>query len=93
MFKKWKKEKEEKKKKKTASSKEEFAHKTISEWSAEEVCLWVGMNGFSQYSPKFLEQDVTGEVLVYINDNDLKSVGLHHDHSRLILADLFLNLS
>eukprot|EP01091_Cochliopodium_minus_P009063 TRINITY_DN2164_c0_g1_i2.p1 TRINITY_DN2164_c0_g1~~TRINITY_DN2164_c0_g1_i2.p1 ORF type:complete len:487 (+),score=114.68 TRINITY_DN2164_c0_g1_i2:35-1495(+) len=86
----WKKLKNKKtKKKETSNSQEEFARKTISDLSAEEVCFWVGSIGFQQYAPKFLENEISGDILLELTENDLLSIGIKNNHHcEMILKEI-----
>ena len=67
-------------KKKTSHTQEEFHKKSASDLSAEEVCFWIGSIGFPQYAPKFLENEVSGDILLELTENDMLSIGIKNIH-------------
>jgi hypothetical protein len=45
-------------------------------WSPDDVSVWLGDNGFSQYISVFLSNKVSGESIFSLNINDLEEIGV-----------------
>jgi len=45
-------------------------------WTTEQVGKWVKAAGFPEYEKSFIDNDVTGDVLVELNHDILKEMGI-----------------
>ena len=76
------------------SQEEEFREsimvlKPINEYSVQEVSMWLTAQGLGEYSPTFVSAGVTGDVLVSLEVEDLKSdLHLSDEHAKLVLSNI-----
>lgn len=59
--------------------------KTITSWSVLEVIQWLKHMNFSQYEKKFQENDISGDILIHLNHESLKEIGILSAGHRLTL--------
>ena len=57
----------------------------ITEWTAEECAVFVINLGLRQYKDQFLENDITGDALVFLQPDDLKEMGVTSLEDRLTI--------
>lgn len=58
---------------------------TILGWAPAKVVSWLHINGLRGYEEKFIENSVSGEVLVRLNAENLKDLGIKNVGDRLNL--------
>ena len=76
-------------------SKEKIPAPPVTEWSSDEVALWMADNHFVQYAKLFLEKMVDGNQLLTLSNTQLKVCALSfpplkHTRVLLYLVDLHL---
>ncbi|KAH8599590.1 hypothetical protein B0O99DRAFT_610791 [Bisporella sp. PMI_857] len=67
------------------SSSDRLPETIISEWTVDECADFVSGLGLRQYSERFLENDINGEVLVALLHDDLKGIGVNSVGHRLTI--------
>ncbi|KAG4300587.1 hypothetical protein PCANB_002949 [Pneumocystis canis] len=50
--------------------------KVITSWSVEEVIQWLKYINFSQYEKEFQENNISGDVLIHLDHESLKEIGV-----------------
>lgn len=57
-------------------------------WTAIQVSQWMGENGFQQYKEAFVKHEITGDLLLDLNYNNLGDigVGVFGDRARILQA-------
>ncbi|ORX46273.1 PH-domain-containing protein [Hesseltinella vesiculosa] len=46
------------------------------DWSVDQVAIWLGLMGFSDMAPTFQDQEITGDILLELNVDTLKELGV-----------------
>lgn len=60
---------------------------TVRRWSIHEVCTWLASLGFPQYALTFEENEIDGEALLFLGENDYAKLGIEsRDRSGLRAA-------
>ncbi|KAL2760894.1 hypothetical protein ACRALDRAFT_1066686 [Sodiomyces alcalophilus JCM 7366] len=67
------------------SSADRLPETIISEWTAEECADFISTIDLQQYADRFIENDIVGEVLVALQHDDLKSMGISSVGHRLTI--------
>ncbi|KAK3374998.1 protein kinase regulator Ste50 [Podospora didyma] len=67
------------------SSADRLPETIISEWTAEECADFIATIGVQQYSDRFIENGIVGEVLVALQHDDLKQMGITSVGHRLTI--------
>jgi len=63
--------------------------KPIKLWTAQEVASWLESLGLAQYSDAFLENEISGEVLMYLNAHDITDLGIKKiGHRKMIELEI-----
>lgn len=57
--------------------------KTITSWSVEDVIEWLKHINFSQYEKEFQENDISGDILIHLDHESLKEIGISSAGHRL----------
>ncbi|XP_072531812.1 sterile alpha motif domain-containing protein 14-like [Salminus brasiliensis] len=57
----------------------------VSSWSTQQVCDWLRSLNMEQYAPEFKNKDIDGELLLQLDGNKLKSLGVLNSSDRSIL--------
>ncbi|KAL6457674.1 hypothetical protein MHYP_G00346370 [Metynnis hypsauchen] len=57
----------------------------LSSWSTQQVCDWLRSLNMEQYVPKFREKHVDGELLLQLDGNKLKGLGVLNSSDRSLL--------
>ncbi|KTW27992.1 hypothetical protein T552_01857 [Pneumocystis carinii B80] len=57
--------------------------KTITSWSVEDVIQWLKHINFSQYEKEFEENNISGDILIHLNHESLKEIGISSTGHRL----------
>ncbi|KAF5110599.1 hypothetical protein DV495_003919 [Geotrichum candidum] len=56
---------------------------SVLEWDVDSVARWVTTLGLGKYAVYFQDNNITGDVLVYLNQRDLGEIGIHSVGHRL----------
>ncbi|KAH7140765.1 hypothetical protein EDB81DRAFT_64597 [Dactylonectria macrodidyma] len=67
------------------SSSDRLPETIITEWTADECADFISNIGLSQYTDRFLENEIDGEALVALHHDDLKSMGITSVGHRLTI--------
>ena len=67
------------------SSGDRLPNTIMTEWTAEECAVFVSNLGLRQYKDQFLENEITGEALVFLHHDDLKEMGVASLEDRLAI--------
>ncbi|QSL66095.1 hypothetical protein MERGE_000470 [Pneumocystis wakefieldiae] len=57
--------------------------KAITSWSVDEVIQWLKHINFSQYEKEFRENNISGDILIHLNHESLKEIGIMSTGHRL----------
>lgn len=64
-----------------------IANKSISEWSTEEVAIWLSLKKeFALYADVFRRENISGQVLSTLQKNDLVNLGVSHVGTRIAMV-------
>lgn len=59
-------------------------------WNTDQVGQWISSLGFPQYSKSFVENNITGDVLVHLDHDDISDIGVSKiGHRVLILKSIY----
>lgn len=59
-------------------------------WNTDQVGQWISSLGFPQYSKAFIENNITGDVLVHLDHDDISDIGVAKiGHRVLILKSIY----
>ncbi|KAG5365936.1 Protein STE50 [Yarrowia sp. B02] len=59
-------------------------------WNTEQVGQWISQLGFPQYSKGFIDNNITGDVLVHLDHDDISDIGVAKiGHRVLILKSIY----
>ncbi len=66
----------------------------ILKWNVEAVSSWISKIGYPQYAETFIDNNISGDILPYLTNNDLKEMSIKKMAHRLtILKNIHLLLS
>lgn len=73
---------------------DDMSHKSMPEWSIDEVCAWVGWQPFRMHRQLFREGLVSGLILSCLSDDDLKEMGISNGlHRKAVRAAVGAHLA
>lgn len=59
-------------------------------WNTDQVGQWISSLGFPQYSKSFIDNNITGDVLVHLDHDDISDIGVTKiGHRVLILKSIY----
>ncbi|XP_049640411.1 LOW QUALITY PROTEIN: neurabin-1 [Suncus etruscus] len=63
----------------------QYQHRAVHEWSAQQVSHWLMSLNLEQYVSEFNAQNITGEQLLQLDGNKLKSLGMASSQDRAVV--------
>ncbi|KAJ1981818.1 hypothetical protein H4R33_005163 [Dimargaris cristalligena] len=63
----------------------ESHHSLVTAWSLAEVAEWISAQGYEEYAQAIQDNDITGDILVQLDDNNLKDLGIQSIGKRITL--------
>lgn len=62
----------------------------VSEWTPNEVALFLGFLGLNDYQDHFIREDISGEVFLELTESDIRELGIKCNTHKLVKTILVL---